>query len=122
MPALLLVLAFVKKYWKYILLVVVVLSIFTYCSIIIHEAKEYKTVSKEVKTQQKTIVDYSDALIKQKDYTVKVETNYNNLEKSNNDIVSTSKTETTKFNTTIKENPTKINDDFNDLFGRFNNE
>lgn len=114
------ILEFVKKYWKYIVLAILLLSAFTYISIIFKHAHEYKIEKKEIQTQQKNIVDLSNTLQKQKDYTVDVEKNENELEQSNIDIQTNSKKETETFHKNIETSPQNISGDFNTMFKEFN--
>lgn len=116
------ILEFIKKYWKYILLVIAVISAFTYMSIVFRHAKEYKVEKKEIQTQQKNIIDLSNTLQKQKDYTVDVEKNTNELEQSNMNIETESKKNSATFHNNLNAAPQNISGDFNKMFGDFNNE
>lgn len=121
MPALL-ILAFVKKYWKYILLFFVILSVFTYVSITLKHAHEYKVEKKQIIQQNKTITNLSTTLQKQKDYTVDLEKNNNTMNQSNMNITTESKKQVKTFQKNIDTAPENVNKDFNDMFERFNNE
>lgn len=47
------ILEFVKKYWKYIVLAILLLSAFTYISIIFKHAHEYKIEKRNSNTTEK---------------------------------------------------------------------
>lgn len=115
-----LVLEFFKKYWKYIALAMALLAFFLYMSVVFKHANEYKEEKKEVVSQQKTISNLSITLQKQKDFMVDVENNSNKLEQENISVNAESSSQNKTFKKNLDNDQQKVNDDFNNLFGRFN--
>lgn len=107
-----LIIAFIKKFWPYVLTALLVLSICIKVSSTVHKLNEYKT-------QKQEITQLEEQITNQQKQIVDMQNRYNVLVKSNNSIDTAEHEEKTTFQKVItKDDPAKeqkVNDSINGL-------